>query len=84
MHLVSNRIENFLLTNFGATIRKLRISDKISRVCFGKIIGLSIYKVDQLEDGKLDIDLGLLFSITRALRVTPATFFEIEENSRYD
>jgi DNA-binding XRE family transcriptional regulator len=84
MHLVTNRSEKFFLANFGATIRQLRISDRISRVRFGKIIGLSVHKIDQLEDGKLDVDLELLLSITRALSLTPSTFFRIEENSRYD
>jgi DNA-binding XRE family transcriptional regulator len=80
MHLVSNRTHQFFLINFGATIKQLRISDKISRTQFGNSVGLSIFKVDQLEKGMLDIDLQLFYSITKVLSVTPSAFFEIKEN----
>jgi transcriptional regulator with XRE-family HTH domain len=80
MHLVSNRTHSFFLINFGATIKQLRISDKISRTQFGNAVGLSVFKVGQLENGMLDIDLKLFYSITKVLSVSPATFFEIKEN----
>jgi DNA-binding XRE family transcriptional regulator len=80
MRLVSNRTQQFFLINFGATIKQLRISDKISRTHFGNLVGLSVFKVDQLEKGMLDIDLQLFYSITKVLSVTPSAFFEIKEN----
>jgi transcriptional regulator with XRE-family HTH domain len=71
------------LANFGATIRQLRIQERISRSNFGKVIGMSVFKIDQLENGKMDVDLEAVFDITYALQVTTATFFEIVEARKF-
>jgi len=80
MHLVPNPGKHVFLVNLGAAIKQQRVSDKISRSRFGKLTGLTVFKVDQLESGKLDIDIQLVLFITSALSVTPSAFFEIAES----
>ncbi len=80
MHLVPEPSKHGFLVKLGAAIKQQRVSDKISRSRFGKLTGLTVFKVDQLESGKLDIDIKLVLFITSVLSVTPSAFFEIAES----
>lgn len=67
--------ERDLLVGFGQHIQSLRKRAKLTQAEFGKQIGLGSQAVSNLERGLSFTDLGTLFRISQALKVSLSALF---------
>ena len=79
--IISDAKTRAFLRGFGKCIRTLRIERKVTRACLGKQIGLSVFRIDQLETGKLDLDVVRASEIISALCLTSNILFPEAESS---
>ena len=59
------------LKALGVSIRSVRLERKVTRKSLGHQIGLSVFGIDQLEQGKLDIDMVRVSRIINSLCISP-------------
>lgn len=69
-------IESEYLYAFGQRLRSLRIKRCITRVHLAKAVGLSVYRLDQIEAGKFDTDFLTVFEILQALNFSSSALLE--------
>ena len=67
------------LQSLGKSIRCLRLERKITRNRLGHQLGLSVFKIDLLEQGRLDIDVLQISKILGTFRVSSTVLFREAE-----
>jgi DNA-binding XRE family transcriptional regulator len=57
----------------GNTIRQTRIEGKVTRVCLAKRLGITVFKIDRIEAGEIEMQLTLLLDFASALCCAPSS-----------
>ncbi len=65
---------------FGARLRKIRESAGLKQVQLARSLDVDSKHLSRLERGKVNPSFEIIFKIARALRVSPALFFELEDS----
>jgi len=82
----SRRVEKFpssdIRASFGKRLREIRVSRGLSQEALAFEAKLDRTYVSSCERGQRNISLDNIHRLARALRVSPATFFESSAKSR--
>lgn len=74
--------EKYIKTQFGLTVRRLRLSRNISQEKFAEIVGLHRTYISEVERGTRNIALINIIRIAEGLEINPSELFhEMEKET---
>lgn len=67
--------DKYIRTQFGLTIRKLRLSKNISQEKFAEIVGLHRTYISEVERGTRNVSLINIVKLAEGLEIEPSKLF---------